>query len=287
MSKNKKRNRIETKSNELGDNSCVTKKEGFFSRLTPGDWINLVGTIISAVLVLFTLFEMQKERDTAYRPYIVMNAIEETAEWDSEGDLLWLKNYTRPSEITEETDVDGTIHGTITLPMTLFKPSSFYQYSVVNIGAGAATEVTYSWYDTNSQSLYDYLCSIDSKYKSFYQAGASDVFDCNNNLFVLDKETTYRQMYIEPNSSQTLYLDFPAQYSLLTGMIMKNYKRDSSEQLPNLFLNVEFKDIQNKSFAETVMISISMVEKSEQSDGSGSVTYQYNPHLVDIREIKK
>ena len=69
---------------------------------------------------------------------------------------------------------------------------------------------------------------------------------------------------------------------------MKEYKRDKQddEYLPVIFLNITFKDIQNKTFQELIAISLTIVEKNEQPDGSGSVTYQYSPQLIDIQEIK-
>ena len=91
-------------------------------------------TLISVVLVGKTLTEMQIARDAAYHPCIVMNPIKEKAEWDKEGDLLWLKDKTRSIESTyEEEGEDGEIYGTMKLPLFIFNPSSLIKYSAVNI----------------------------------------------------------------------------------------------------------------------------------------------------------
>ena len=261
-----------------------------FSKLSPGDWISLVMAVLTFISVIFiklTLNEMQDARDAAYRPYIVMNAMNETAEWDSDGDLVWLKNYSRPIESTQEVDDDGTIHGTVTVPVITFKPSSFFDYSVINIGEGVATETFFEWHNTNSNNLFKYLCSLDSKYEEFYSGSEyRDIFECSDTLYVLDKEDVSRLMYLEPEAQKTYNLDFPAQYSFLTGMIMKDYEQGSSDQLPFLYLYIDFNDIQNKPIREIIMISINLIEKKENPDGSGSVTYQYSPHLLRIDEIK-
>lgn len=69
------------------------------------DIIMALLTLISVVLVGKTLTEMQIARDAAYHPCIVMNPIKEKAEWDKEGDLLWLKDKTRSIESTYEEEV--------------------------------------------------------------------------------------------------------------------------------------------------------------------------------------
>lgn len=257
---------------------------------TLSDWIQIVIAVITLLSVFYvrkTLIEMQNARDAAYHPCIVLNPREEKAEWDSDGVLLWLKEQTRPIENSYEEDENGQVHGHMKIPMTAFNPSSFFKYSAVNIGVGAATEISFEWVDFNSQKLNDYLCSQNSKYQGFFTYGEkSDVFECNDNLFLLDKERTYSLMYMEPEARDTYELYFPAQYSVLTGMILKEYERDT-EPLPFLLLNIKFKDIQNKSFQEIIAISFTIIEKNIQPDGSGSVTYQYNPQLLEIIELKK
>lgn len=261
-------------------------------KLKPSDWIQIIIAILTMVSVFFvwkTLIEMEKARDASYHPCIVMNPMEEKAEWDTNGDLLWLKEQTRPIEYSYEESDDGEIHGQMKVPIVIFKPSSLFKYSAVNIGVGTATEIHFEWNDENTKTYNDYLCSQGSKFKDFFTNGdKSDLFDCNNSLFMLDKIKKQSLMYMEPEARKTYDLYFPAQYSVLAGMIMKEYKRDKQddEYLPVIFLNITFKDIQNKTFQELIAISLTIVEKNEQPDGSGSVTYQYSPQLIDIQEIK-
>lgn len=276
----------------MNNKNLITKGKSILDsirKVSLSDSINIIMailTFISVILVGKTLSEMQKARDAAYHPCIVMNPIEEKAEWDKDGDLLWLKEKTRSIESTFEKGEDGVIHGEMRFPMYLFNPSSLLKYSVVNIGVGAATEIHFEWFENNSQSLYQYFCSQDVTYKEFFTDGEkSDLFECNDTLFVLDKAKTYSLMYMEQEARKTYDLYFPAQYSILSGMIMKNYRQDT-KPLPFLLLNIKFKDIQNKSFQEIVAISLTMIEKNENPDGSGSVTYQYNPQLLDITEIR-
>ena len=251
------------------------------------DIIMALLTLISVVLVGKTLTEMQIARDAAYHPCIVMNPIKEKAEWDKEGDLLWLKDKTRSIESTyEEEGEDGEIYGTMKLPLFIFNPSSLIKYSAVNIGVGAATEIQFVWHDENSQTLYKYLCSQDEKNKEFFVDGEkSDLFQCQETQFVLDKAKTYSLMFMEQEARDTYDLYFPVQYSILSGMIMKNYA-SGTEPLPIMLLTIQFKDIQNKTFQETIAITLTMVERNDNTDGSGNVTYQYNPQLLEIREIK-
>ena len=243
-------------------------------------------TMISVCIVFFTLLEMQKERDAAYRPYIVMNPIQETAEWDKDGDLVWLKEKTRPIENSLDKDSDGNIIGHLKLPGKLLFYPYLIKYSAVNVGVATATELYFKWDVNNVRQLSDYLYSKDSKYKEFYTEGPkSDVIICNDNLFQLTKVQPEALMYMKPEMD-AYELSFPAQYSILMGMIMKEYNRET-DVLPTLYLNIQFKDIQNKAFNELIRIEITVNDRKENQDGSGKATYQYNPYLVEVSRISK
>ena len=269
--------------------NCKETFKNIIAGMSIGDMINSVMTLltaISVILVFLTLLEMKTARDASYLPNIVMNPIEEIAEWDADGDLIWLAENVRPVESVTDNKSDGSISGSIKIPITMFTTPSLQKYSVVNVGAASAVELTFEWDENNSKNLYDCLLSIDSKYKDFFLEGTkSDIFKCKDNLFQMNKEITYSLMYMDSNTDRAYDLLFPAQYSILTGMIMKEYVQ-GAENLPYIVLNIQFKDIQNKTYNEEIMITITMLKREENEDGSGSVTYQYNPHLLEVKEVK-
>jgi len=83
----------------------------FEKKITYGDLINMVMAffaLLSLICTVCTLREMQKDRETAYMPSILMNPTEYSFSWDENGHETWYDL----EKGTVETDYgdDGTIN---------------------------------------------------------------------------------------------------------------------------------------------------------------------------------
>lgn len=63
-----------------------------------GDWINSIialFTFFSLLLVFWSIVEMRRDRDAAYRPSLMINPAEYSVVWNDEGEELWLSSSQR------------------------------------------------------------------------------------------------------------------------------------------------------------------------------------------------
>lgn len=79
---------------------------------------------------------MQKERDTAFRPTVLMNAEEYQISWDENKEEDWLLSLPNEAESTYKIFEDGSIEGTFKFPMVVFPENGLESFTVENIGVG-------------------------------------------------------------------------------------------------------------------------------------------------------
>ena len=223
--------------------------------LSYGDIINIVVavfTLLSVIGVFWTILEMRRDRDAAYRPAIVMNPIEISFSWN-EGDNRdsdWLKT----------------------------KLSS--RFSVVNIGVGTAKNVVFEWDEHNTAKLRNYLIMCDSSKADFCTIGEYyDSFSLNgvSDSAIMSKEGETSLMYILPEANETHQLLFPIQYSILIEEIIKT---GYSLSIPRLTLYAKYEDIQGKKIKSTYSIIVDVSLHTTDTLTSGEAIYQLVPQTV-------
>ncbi len=220
---------------------------------------------------------MQVERDTSNLPSIVMNPVEISFEWDSLGKQNWLLNEEEIPKSTFDINEDGSISGTTAIPILTLEKDSLTKYSVINIGNGTAKNIVFTWDDSNTQRLYNYLLSCDNKNADFCTIGEkSDVFDFGKQLVQIDKEKQSSLMYMFSNDKESYSLTFPAQYTLLIEeAITQGYM--NNENNPYIYLYIKYQDIQEKTKSDLIIINISRTYFKVNDDGSGKATYKLIP----------
>lgn len=253
------------------------------SCLSIADKINIVMailTLLSVVGVFFTIHEMRKDRDAAYKPAILMNPTEFEISWNEDGEEEWFISLPGEGESSVDVDEHGEMIGTIKIPMTIFRENGLETFSVVNIGVGAARDIVFEWDENNVQNLKEYLIERDSSKADFCLEGQSVVFSIGDRIVMTDKPQGNRLMYMLPNAEETYILALPTAYSVLVHEIVKN--AEIGENLPHLVLYVDYTDVQGKNMQDAFCIWIQRTFYEANPDGSGFATYQLVPQLLEM-----
>lgn len=234
-------------------------------------------TFLSLIGVVLTLREMQADRNAAYKPAILMNASDFSISWDSNGEEGWLASLPDKSNSSHKVNDDGSVTGTISLPINMFPNNGLENFTVVNLGVGAAKDIYFEWDQNNLSRLSNYLTECNSSKSDFCTFGESAVFSFDKGLVVTDIDSSVRLMYMLPNAAETYTLPLPTAYSILIHEIMKY------STLPKhmyIVLYAEYTDVQNNSIKDAFYITFSRTCFENAEDNSGSAIYQLVPTLL-------
>ena len=279
INKEKKENTV-GKTNDFKNNIINRLKE-----ISIGDWINSIialFTFISLILVGWSIVEMRRDRDAAYRPSLLMNPVEYSVTWNDEGEEPWLSSSdTQVEEESIEAQEDGTVNGSITIPMTLFPDDGLETMSVVNIGVGTAKDIIFTWNEENIELLTDQLLKINPEKQDFCLVDQSITFLINDHIIATNIPTPYQLMYILPDAEQEYKLPIPTPYTILIHEILKESNGNISDEFIYFSLDIEYKDIQGKKFTDTWLFYVKRIFSEDDLDNENSVTFQLVPELLE------
>ena len=248
--------------------------------LSISDKIQIIMAILtgfSLIGVVLTLREMQTDRNAAYKPTILMNASDFNISWDSNGEEDWLVSLPDKSNSSYKVNDDGSITGTVDIPVNIFPNNGLESFTVVNLGVGAAKDIYFEWDQTNLSRLSNYLAECNPSKANFCTFGKSAVFSFDKGLVVTDIDSGFRLMYMLPNAVETYTLPLPTAYSVLIHEIMK------CSSLPEhmyIALYAKYSDVQNNSIKDAFIITINRTGFKSAEDNSGSAIYQLTPTLL-------
>jgi len=248
----------------------------FEKKITYGDLINMVMAffaLLSLICTVCTLREMQKDRETAYMPSILMNPTEYSFSWDENGHETWYDL----EKGTVETDYgdDGTINVSSNIPIKLFADSHLETFSIVNAGVGTARDISLTWEKGNTQRLFEYLVEQNPEKERFCQIGKNVSFEYDEGLVITGLETDSFLLYALPNASEAYTIALPTQYTILIHEIIKCNKY--GDDLPNMFLHISYSDISGNKNDFLINIYIKKLLFEENTTGEGCATYQLIP----------
>lgn len=250
-----------------------------------GDWINSIialFTFISLILVGWSIVEMRRDRDAAYRPSLMMNPVEYSVTWNDEGEEPWLSSSdTQVEEESIEVQEDGTINGSITIPMTLFPNDGLETMSVVNIGVGTAKDIVFTWNEDNIELLTNQLLKINPEKQDFCLVDQSITFLINDHIIATNIPTPYQLMYILPDAEQECKLPIPTPYTILIHEILKENDGNVNDEFIYFILDIEYKDVQGKKFTDTWLFYVKRIFSEDDLDNENSVTFQLVPELIE------
>lgn len=219
--------------------------------------IQIAISIISTILVLLTLFEMQAGRNATYLPDISLSNTKVAISWDENG----LPCITQEVEdmVSKIADKDTIINE---LP----------QIKVYNIGVGTAKNISFNWDNQrNIKAFMDILNPCDDIALSY---------DSN----ILNIQTpdikkgigTYSEHQFDflLNSTQEFEtFAFPLSYYTL---IKESYIRTDTKEIPTLYLLASYSDIQGEIYNKTIKINANINILVENPDGSGFCIFTLN-----------
>lgn len=234
-------------------------------------------TVFSLIGVVLTLREMQTDRNAAYKPTILMNASDFNISWDFNGEEDWLVSLPDKSNSSYKINADGSITGTVDIPVNIFPNNGLESFTVVNLGVGAAKDIYFEWDQTNLSRLSNYLAECNPSKENFCTFGESAVFSFDKGLVVTDIDSGFRLMYMLPNAVETYTLPLPTAYSVLIHEIMKC---NSLPEHMYIVLYAEYSDVQNNSIKDAFYITINRTGFKSAEDNSGSAIYQLTPTLL-------
>ena len=222
---------------------------------------------------------MRRDRDAAYRPSLLMNPVEYSVTWNDQGEEPWLSSSDTEEESMEILE-DGTIQGSITIPMTLFPDDGLEVMSVVNIGVGTAKDIVFTWDEENIELLTNQLLKINPEKQDFCLVDQNITFLINDHIIVTDIPTPYQLMYMLPDAEQEYKLPIPTPYTILIHEILKESDGNISDEFIHFSLDIEYKDVQGKKFTNTCLFYVKRVFSEDDLDNENSVTYQLVPYLL-------
>lgn len=217
--------------------------------------IEIVISISSTALVLFTLFEMQAARNASYRPDITLGLTQVFISWDTEMNRSDINS-------NEESDSDFS-YQSIDL-------SSVPSINLYNIGVGTAKDIIIRWDHQNNISK---LTEAFEPYSDIQLQHISNKLHVENGSqcaeYGLDQNTTFDFML---NSADERYtIQFPLYYYYLYKELF--IRTPYNESFPELSLSISYTDIQNKTYSKNISVQIKPILYEADSSKSGSCHY--------------
>ena len=218
--------------------------------------IQIIISVVSTLLVLFTLFEMKVDRNAAYRPSLSISNTETAIAWNQDGKII------------EDEDNKKNF-------ANLLKDSTIInitpQMLVYNIGVGTAKNVTFEW---------NHEKNINQFVEKFNQYNGVKILSVEENGVIIESDSSVikvgYQTKVEfeflPNTSPTEYsIIFPRlYYDFITQLC--SYAPLTEHDLC-FELTVSYCDIQGKEYFETLYITPEPYFFIHNEDGSGYGVY--------------
>lgn len=225
--------------------------------------IQITISIISTLLVLFTLFEMQAERNATYLPDISLSNTKVAISWDKNG---------LPCITQEAKDITAKIADEDTIINKL------PHMKVYNIGVGTAKNISFTWENQKNMKAYiDFLNSCNDIDISFDENMLYIKTPAINQGIGGSYISQYDFLLNSTQEFETLAL--PLSYYTL---IKEAYIRTNNEKIPILYLSVSYSDVQGKSYNKTIQINADISFLTKNPDGSGFCIFT----LTSIKENK-
>lgn len=243
-----------------------------WKKIKLSDKINLflaICTVISLVLVTLTLLEMIKDRNTAYKPAIAINPIEQSFTWNTTGEETGLISLDE-EQVTSKKDEEKNSAGEASF-------NGLEKISILNIGVGTAKDVVFEWHSSNIDRLNEYLLECDPSKTDFLVKKERVVFNYNEKKISTGLPTKMRLMYMLPEAQEEYTLSIPIVYSRLIHEIIKTGKHHN--EIPYLILSVTYYDIQNKKHIDVFLINVDLLMSQHEETGAGSAVYMLVPTI--------
>lgn len=213
-----------------------------------------VATIISVIVVLLTLREMQIERNNAYRPDIAFEPVSVH--------FIWGQHDTYdPSGYLPNPFAEGD-----------FNPH-YLHIPVKNIGVGVAKNITYSIDGLSFVELLNYLNELsDENNYTCDEVNGSLLIKNEQWQRVVSVSGHTRVLYLLPNAEETHDFFVPDVYLQLLKEVYLSCE-DEPHNIPDISINLSFEDVQGVQYTSKIFLSVSTYFYWDD-DGNGSSSCQ-------------
>jgi hypothetical protein len=232
---------------------CTLQKRVYWHHL---HWDMLV-SIISTIIILLTLREMQIARDTAYKPCIQIDGATVAFAWNAEHKKIDDIDRTFFRSVIGDTDPLNEV------PILVIR----------NLGSGIARNIRFNWqYIDNLRALYSYFLCLDSTPDYVYQIMANGVYvdsEWSGTVFQ-EGYGVFQVPYLSNDRGlgKTKYsVELPSMYYSLIASMISNchwvgvFNADPSDlyklnKIPDIVIALEYSDMQGKTYKENISLRI-------------------------------
>lgn len=213
--------------------------------------IQIVISITSTIIVLFTLFEMQTSRNSAYLPNISLQGVKAAISWDSNG--LPFANKEIEENISKLIKDEDVI---INSPPKL---------KIYNTGVGTARDISFVW---NNQNNIKSFMGVLNSYKDIDISFVDD-------MFYMKTSAAEFGMSVPNNNNYDFLLNSTQEYDTLFfpyvyfELIRETYFRNNEKTVPPIVVTIFYSDVQGKIYSKKMQIKSNLYFLEQNKDGSG------------------
>lgn len=210
-------------------------------------------TVISAIIVLLTLREMQIQRNNAYMPEIIFETVSAPFSWGTPQNL--------------------DVYGSLIDDETELNPSSI-KIPVRNIGVGVAKKISITITDDNYISWLSLFNKLNPENQYTYTRNGSMLTISNGTTqIVFNADYQIEKTFLLPNAEEIYEVVIPIQYTKLLQEI-SSIRSTTLVKIPSLEVNVSFEDVQGIAYNKKISLNIESYFLTSDSDGNGMAIYQ-------------
>lgn len=219
--------------------------------------IQIFISFVSAILVLFTLFEMQAERNAAYMPNISINGTGIKFAWDKDHNLVEDISFFDEEDLNTWNDFGSS-----------YTKGFYVKMAILNTGVGVAKDLNVDWLYKENIPLFQELFVGNSD----VSIGMTDrlvrikLKDKNGMEFYYSASGKREYGFLKADLSQGTDLVVPAEYIQLYELA---YAYDLWQYIPDLRYRVIYEDVQGKEYEKSFVIHPQPLIFGTSSENSG------------------
>lgn len=210
-------------------------------------------SVVSAIIVVLTLNEMQIQRNNAYMPDVVFEPVTVNVSWGDPAEL--------DDSISRTGDVPETNPTLVRIP-------------VRNIGVGVAKKLTFTIDADNYFSWISEFNELNPDTPYTYKQNG-DLLIISNGSLHNEFNATYHneKTFLLPNAEETYEITLPIQYTKLLHHFYET-QRGQPFTVSDLEINVSFEDVQGIKYDKVISLTIQPSFSFCDANGNGLAAYE-------------
>lgn len=221
--------------------------------------IEVMVSVISVLLVLFTLLEMQVARNNSYIPDVYFNKTTFAVTWDATGlpNPAFLENplYQVLFSITDYVDEIPSIE-------------------LTNIGMGTAKHIRLEWqHSDNIRNLRDFLYNSNKEANFQYEIKDNQVVITSNGREIRSTARPFFEIAYMKNEPQSDSITLPYEYIECIRQIFYKYS-GNGQFLPDIQIILNYEDIQGKAYCVRKKLRIKLKRLIITPDNEGYAFFE-------------